>query len=203
MRPFSPGYEIPPDVLLRAYASGVFPMAEDVDDPEVFWVRPESRGIIPLDDFHISRSLRKSLRNQPFEIRFNSDFNSVIEACREQRPERQESWINEPILTAYSTLFELGHCHTVEAWRGGQLVGGRYGVSLGRVFFGESMFSRETDASKICLVYLVERLKERGFVLLDTQFTTPHLKRFGAIDVPRKRYEIILAEALEGTATFL
>ena len=202
MRPFSPGYDIPPDVLLRAYASGVFPMAEHVDDPEVFWVRPEKRGVIPLDSFHISRSLRKALRHLPFEIRFDYDFNGVIEGCREETPERQETWINEPILTAYSTLFELGHCHTVEAWRDDQLVGGLYGVSLGQAFFGESMFSRETDASKICLVHLVERLRERSFILLDTQFTTPHLKRFGAIDVPRKRYETMLAQALEGTATF-
>lgn len=202
MRPLSPTFQIPPDLLLRAYASGIFPMAEHADDPEVFWIRPEKRGVIPLDGFHVPRSLRKLIRQQPFEIRFDHDFAGVIEGCSEETPDRQETWINAPISEAYATLFELGHCHSVEAWRDEQLVGGLYGVSLGRAFFGESMFSREANASKICLVYLVERLKEKGFVLLDTQFTTPHLKRFGAIDVSRKRYETMLAIALEGTASF-
>lgn len=202
MRPLSSPFEIDPDLLLRAYASGVFPMAEHVDDPEVFWVRPEKRGIIPLDTFHVPRSLRKLIRQAPFEIRFDHDFAAVIDGCAEETPDRRETWINEPIREAYSTLFEMGHCHTVEAWREGALVGGLYGVSLGRAFFGESMFSREANASKICLVHLVERLKDRSFVLLDTQFTTPHLKRFGAVDVPRKRYETMLAIALDGTATF-
>jgi leucyl/phenylalanyl-tRNA--protein transferase len=202
MRPLSSPFRIEPDLLLRAYASGVFPMAEHVDDPEVFWVRPEKRGVIPLDTFHVPRSLRKLIRQEPFEIRFDHDFAGVITGCAEETPERRETWINEPIREAYATLFELGHCHTVEAWCDGKLVGGLYGVSLGRAFFGESMFSREPNASKVCLVHLVERLKESGFVLLDTQFTTPHLKRFGAVDVPRKRYETMLAIALDGTAMF-
>ena len=197
-RPFAPGERIPPELLLKAYASGVFPMAEAAEDPEVFWVRPETRGVIPLDTFHVPRSLAKAVRSSRFEIDFDRDFDAVIEGCAEERPERRSTWINTPIREAYGKLFERGHCHTVEARRGGMLVGGLYGVSLGRAFFGESMFSRETDASKVCLVHLVERLRERGFVLLDTQFTTSHLKRFGAVDVPRRRYELLLDEAIGG-----
>lgn len=201
-RPLAPGDRIPADLLLRAYASGVFPMAESADDPEVFWVRPEMRGIIPLDGFHVPKSLAKILRQGRFDIRFDTDFAGVIDGCAEAREGRPSTWINQPIREAYGELFARGYCHTVEAWRGGRLVGGLYGVTLGLAFFGESMFSRETDASKVCLVHLVQRLKERGFALLDTQFTTEHLKRFGAIDVPRNRYEKLLEEALEGTATF-
>jgi leucyl/phenylalanyl-tRNA--protein transferase len=197
-RPYAPGYRIPTDLLLKAYASGVFPMAESAADPEVFWVRPETRGIIPLDGFHVPKSLRKTIRRDLFDIRFDYDFEATIDACAERREERRSTWINGPIREAYVELHRLGHCHSVEAWNGEKLAGGLYGVSLGRVFFGESMFSRETDASKVCLVHLVERLKARSFVLLDTQFTTEHLKRFGAIDVPRRRYEKMLAEALQG-----
>ncbi|MBX9463167.1 MAG: leucyl/phenylalanyl-tRNA--protein transferase [Aquamicrobium sp.] len=201
-RPFAPGQRIPPDLLLRAYASGVFPMAENADDPEIFWVRPESRGIIPLDAFHAPRSLVKTARRGDFDMRFDTDFEGVIEGCAEAREGRMSTWINQPIREAYAELFARGNCHTVEAWREGRLVGGLYGVTLGRAFFGESMFSRETDASKICLMHLVERLRARGFVLLDTQFTTEHLKRFGAIDVPRAKYETLLEEALAGEARF-
>lgn len=201
-RPYAPGYRIPPELLLKAYASGVFPMAENANDPEVFWVRPETRGIIPLDTFHVPKSLRKTIRHHRFDIRIDTDFAGVIDGCAEARVERETTWINGPIREAYIRLFELGHCHSVEAWHDGRLVGGLYGVSLGRVFFGESMFSRETDSSKACLVRLVERLNERGFVLLDTQFTTDHLKRFGAIDVPRAKYEKMLEEALQGEARF-
>jgi len=201
-RPYAPGYRIPPDLLLKAYASGVFPMAESATDPEVFWVRPETRGIIPLDAFHVPKSLRKVIRHNRFAIRFDSDFAGVIDGCAEVRDERKTTWINAPIREAYINLFERGHCHSVEAWREDRLVGGLYGVSLGRVFFGESMFSKETDASKVCLVHLVERLNERGFILLDTQFTTEHLKRFGAIDVPRGKYEKMLEKALKGEAVF-
>lgn len=202
IRPFAPGFRIPTDLLLKAYASGVFPMAENESDPEVFWVRPEIRGIIPLDAFHIPKSLAKTLRHNPFEIRFDTDFEGVIDACAEKRDERPSTWINGPIREAYIQLHYMGHCHSVEAWREGRLAGGLYGVSLGRVFFGESMFSRETDASKVCLVALIERLRKQGYKLLDTQFTTEHLKRFGAIDVPRSEYEQMLAEALVGTAIF-
>jgi leucyl/phenylalanyl-tRNA--protein transferase len=173
-------------------------MAESGDDPEVFWVRPETRGVIPLDGFHIPKSLAKTIRHGRFEIAFDHDFTGVIEGCAETRPQRRSTWINKPIRDAYARLFEQGNCHTVEAWREDRLVGGLYGVTLGRVFFGESMFSRERDASKVCLAALVERLNERGFKLLDTQFTTEHLKRFGAIDVPRRKYEKMLEEALRG-----
>ncbi|MDP3898858.1 MAG: leucyl/phenylalanyl-tRNA--protein transferase [Mesorhizobium sp.] len=201
-RPFAPGERIPPDLLLKAYASGVFPMAEEADDPEVFWVRPEMRGIIPLDAFHVPKSLAKIVRQKRFEIRFDGDFDAVIGACAEARDDRRKTWINAPIRDAYGELFRRGHAHTVEAWRDDQLVGGLYGVSLGRAFFGESMFARERDASKVCLVHLVEHLRERGFVLLDTQFTTEHLKRFGAIDVPRRKYDRMLAAAIQGGAIF-
>lgn len=202
-RPIAPGHRIPVDLLLRAYATGVFPMSESADDPEVFWVQPEMRGIIPLDGFHVPKSLAKLVRQRRFDIRFDTSFDAVISACAESRDIRPSTWINQPIREAYGELFARGNCHTVEAWREGRLVGGLYGVSLGRTFFGESMFSRETDASKVCLVHLVERLRERGFELLDTQFTTEHLKRFGAIDVPRKQYERMLAAAVTGeTAQF-
>jgi leucyl/phenylalanyl-tRNA--protein transferase len=197
-RPLAPGFGIPTELLLRAYASGVFPMAESADDPEVFWVRPETRGIIPLDGFHVPKSLAKTIRRGIFEIAFDRDFAGVIEGCSERRAQRRNTWINRPIREAYCRLFDEGHCHTVEAWREERLVGGLYGITLGRVFFGESMFSRERDASKVCLAALVERLNERGFELLDTQFTTEHLKRFGAIDVPRRKYERLLEEALRG-----
>lgn len=201
-RPYASGFRIPPDLLLKAYAAGVFPMAESAADPEVFWVRPETRGIIPLDGFHVPRSLRKAVRQRRFEIRFDHDFAGVIEGCAESRRKRESTWINGPIREAYAELFRRGHCHTVEAWREGKLAGGLYGVSLGRAFFGESMFSRERDASKVCLVHLVERLAARNFVLLDTQFTTEHLKTFGAVDVPRAKYEKLLEEALAGDAAF-
>jgi len=201
-RPYAPGERIPTDLLLKAYASGVFPMADSADDPEVFWVRPEMRGVIPLDAFHVPKSLAKIIRQARFEIAYDRDFAAVIQGCAEERDVRRSTWINGPIREAYGRLFEIGHCHTVEAWREGRLVGGLYGVSLGRAFFGESMFSRETDASKVCLVHLVERLRACGFVLLDTQFTTDHLKRFGAIDVPRRKYERLLEDALSGEARF-
>jgi leucyl/phenylalanyl-tRNA--protein transferase len=201
-RPYAPGHRIPTDLLLKAYASGVFPMAESALDPEVFWVRPETRGVIPLDAFHIPKSLAKTVRQGRFEVTIDQDFEAVIDGCGEARVERRNTWINVPIREAYVELHRRGNCHSVEAWRDGQLVGGLYGVTLGRAFFGESMFSRERDASKVCLVHLVERLRERRFELLDTQFTTEHLKRFGAIDVPRRKYEHLLEHALEGSAQF-
>ncbi|MBX4907020.1 MULTISPECIES: leucyl/phenylalanyl-tRNA--protein transferase [Rhizobium] len=191
----SPG--ITPDILLRAYSIGLFPMAESADDPEIFWVEPELRGVLPLDNFHISKSLAKTVRRKPFDIRFDHAFDQVIAACAEETSGRPSTWINQTIRSLYSTLFEIGHAHTVEAWDGDQLVGGLYGVSLGSAFFGESMFSRRTDASKICLVHLVDRLREKGFTLLDTQFTTEHLKTFGAIDVPKAEYAVLLASAME------
>ncbi|WP_247996825.1 leucyl/phenylalanyl-tRNA--protein transferase [Brucella tritici] len=195
-------YSIEPELLLRAYATGIFPMAEEADDPEVFWVRPERRGVIPLDGFHLPKSLQKTIRQGIFDIRLDSDFDGVIEGCSSGTGERARTWINGPIREAYKELFEIGHCHTVEAWHDGQLVGGLYGVTLGRAFFGESMFTRKRDASKVCLAYLVQHLVSRGFVLLDTQFTTPHLERFGAVEVPRKKYEKLLENALDGIARF-
>jgi leucyl/phenylalanyl-tRNA---protein transferase len=201
-RPLAPGYRIPPELLLRAYATGVFPMAESAEDPEVFWVRPETRGIIPLDAFHVPRRLARVVRQGRFDISFDTDFPAVIAGCAEAGRERANTWINRPIRESYQILFDRGHCHTVEARRGGMLVGGLYGVTLGGAFFGESMFSRERDASKVCLVHLVEHLRKQGFTLLDTQFTTEHLKRFGAIDIPRARYEKLLEAALEGQAQF-
>lgn len=201
-RPFAPGYRIEPDLLIRAYASGVFPMSESADDPEVFWVRPETRGILPLNGFHMPRTLARTIRRRRFEIRRDQDFEGVIDGCAESRPGRRRTWINGPIREAFIELFRRGACHTVEAWHEDRLVGGLYGVSLGRAFFGESMFSREPDASKVCLAHLVEHLAAHGFELLDTQFTTEHLKRFGAIDVPRTRYERMLADALSGEARF-
>ncbi|MFF0949349.1 leucyl/phenylalanyl-tRNA--protein transferase [Rhizobium leguminosarum] len=191
----SPG--ITPDILLRAYSIGLFPMAESADDPEIFWVEPELRGVLPFDHFHVSKSLAKTVRKKPFEIRFDHAFDQVIAACAEETSGRPSTWINRTIRSLYSTLFDMGHAHTVEAWEGDELVGGLYGVSLGSAFFGESMFSRRTDASKICLVHLVDRLRERGFTLLDTQFTTGHLKTFGAIDVPKADYAAMLAAAME------
>ncbi|MBY3207029.1 leucyl/phenylalanyl-tRNA--protein transferase [Rhizobium laguerreae] len=191
----SPG--ITPDILLRAYSIGLFPMAESADDPEIFWVEPELRGVLPLDHFHVSKSLAKAVRKKPFDIRFDYAFDQVIAACAEETSGRPSTWINRTIRSLYSTLFDMGHAHTVEAWEGNELVGGLYGVSLGSAFFGESMFSRRTDASKICLVHLVDRLRQRGFTLLDTQFTTEHLKTFGAIDVPKADYAAMLAAAME------
>ena len=188
--------DISPELLLRAYSIGLFPMAESADDPEIYWVEPELRGVIPLDKFHVSKSLAKAVRRRPFEIRFNTAFTKVMEKCAEPIDNRPTTWINETILDLYNALHCMGHAHSVEAWQGEVLVGGLYGVSLGAAFFGESMFSRRTDASKICLVYLVERLKARQFQLLDTQFTTEHLKTFGAIDLPKGQYEILLADAI-------
>lgn len=188
---------ITPDILLRAYSIGLFPMAESADDPEIFWVEPEVRGVLPLDQFHVSHSLAKKLRRKPFDIRFDSAFEQVIEKCAEPAGDRPSTWINATIRKLYCELHAMGHAHSVEAFEGEELVGGLYGVSLGSAFFGESMFSRRTDASKICLVHLVERLKARGFTLLDTQFTTEHLKTFGAIDIPKEDYLEKLKDAVE------
>lgn len=188
---------ITPELLLRAYSIGLFPMSDAADDPEIFWVEPELRGILPLDQFHVSKSLAKAIRQKPFDIRFDTAFDAVIAKCAEEVENRPSTWINETIRDLYGALHRLGHAHSVEAWEGDELVGGLYGVSLGSAFFGESMFSRRTNASKICLVYLVERLKARGFTLLDTQFTTEHLKTFGAIDIPKEGYLKLLDKAMQ------
>ncbi|WP_416796257.1 leucyl/phenylalanyl-tRNA--protein transferase [Ciceribacter azotifigens] len=196
--PRSRDYSITPEILLRAYSIGLFPMAESADDPEIFWVEPELRGIIPLDQFHVSKSLAKAIRHKPFDIRYDTAFDLVLEKCAEAAEDRPSTWINQTIKDLYGALHRMGHAHSVEAWDGDELVGGLYGVSLGSAFFGESMFARRTNASKICLVHLVERLKERGFTLLDTQFTTEHLKTFGAIDVPKDEYARLLETAVAG-----
>jgi leucyl/phenylalanyl-tRNA--protein transferase len=194
--------EIDPDLLLQAYAMGMFPMAEDADDDHVFWVKPEKRGIIPLDGFHAPKSLLKSVRQSRFEIRTDHDFLGVINGCSESKEGRERTWINGTIRDACHTLFKRGNCHTVEAYFEGKLAGGLYGVSLGGAFFGESMFSRMTDASKVCLVHLVSQLRARNFSLLDTQFLTAHLTRFGAVEISRRKYEKLLAAALKLNPSF-
>jgi leucyl/phenylalanyl-tRNA---protein transferase len=191
-----------PAVLLRAYAAGVFPMAEAADDPELFWVDPTRRGIIPLDAFHIPRRLKRAVRRGPFEVRCDSDFASVMRGCAEASETRPSTWINAEIIRLYSALAAQGHAHSVECRHAGELIGGLYGVSLGGAFFGESMFSRVTDASKVALVHLVARLRLGRYRLLDTQFVTPHLSQFGAIEITRARYHRQLAEALRYSARF-
>ena len=191
-----------PDLLLRAYAAGIFPMAEDAGDTEVFWVDPEQRGVLPLDRFHLPHRLRRTLRHEPFELRCDSAFAAVVEGCAEARPDRPKTWINDEIVRLYTALFERGHAHSVECWMEGRLVGGLYGVTLGGAFFGESMFSRVTDASKVALAHLVARLKLGGFRLLDTQFVTEHLQQFGAIEISRGQYHRRLAQALTVKAYF-
>jgi len=178
-------------LLLTAYASGLFPMG--MEDGSIGWFSPDPRGVLPLDDgFHVSRSLAKTVAREKFEIRVDSAFVEVMEACAE----RQETWINEVILRSYAELFAMGHAHCVEAWNKGRMVGGLYGVSVGGAFFGESMFSRERDASKVCLVHLVERLRRGGYELLDVQWNTPHLERFGAREIGREEYMMRLEQAL-------
>ena len=194
--------DIPPQVLLRAYAAGIFPMAESRDDPAVYWIDPEMRGVMPLDAFHLPRSLRRTLRRGPFTVRCDTAFDRVIGACAESARGREETWINATIERAYGRLHQLGFVHSVETWLGDDLVGGLYGVSLGGAFFGESMFSRRTDASKVALAHLVARLRLGGFKLLDTQFVTEHLKRFGAIEIPAREYQRRLDAALPVQAAF-
>jgi leucyl/phenylalanyl-tRNA--protein transferase len=191
-----------PEILIRAYTVGIFPMAESAGDPELFWVDPRRRGILPLDAFHVARRLRRVVRQQIFEIRCDSAFESVIRACAETSEKRPNTWINDEIVRLYAALFARGAAHSVECWRGGKLAGGLYGVSLGAAFFGESMFSGESEASKVALVHLVARLRLGGFRLLDTQFLTPHLARFGGIEISRRRYHRLLAEALSYRAVF-
>ncbi len=194
-----PAFALTPEMLLRAYACGLFPMAEARDDPEIFWVDPDMRGIIPLDRFHVPRRLARKVRQGIFEIAVDRATPAVIRACAE---DRDETWINDEIIALYTALAEMGHVHSVECWREDALVGGLYGVALGGAFFGESMFSRATDASKIALVHLVARLRRGGFRLLDTQFVTPHLETFGAIEIPRARYHALLRKALTVEADF-
>jgi leucyl/phenylalanyl-tRNA--protein transferase len=191
-----------PELLLHAYAAGIFPMAESADDPELFWVDPIRRGILPLDGFHVPRRLARTLRSDRFEIRCDSEFETVMRGCAAATHDRPQTWINDEIVTLYTELFRRGAAHSVETWLEGELVGGLYGVHLGAVFFGESMFSHITDASKVALVHLVARLRLGGFTLLDTQFVTEHLERFGAIEIPRREYHQRLQAALARRAYF-
>lgn len=191
---------ITPEILLRAYAAGVFPMAESAEDPGLFWVEPEIRGIIPLEAFHLPARLARTVRSDRFEIRVDHGFEAVIAACAESRPDRAETWINRRIRALFCELFDLGYAHTVECWREERLVGGLYGLSLGGAFFGESMFHRETDASKVALVHLVARLRRGGFRLLDAQFQTAHLAQFGTHEIPREAYRARLEPAIAAEA---
>lgn len=191
--------KLTPDIMLQAYASGIFPMAQTRDDPELFWVDPQFRGVFELDNFHISRSLARKIRQEPFTIRTNTAFMDVITGCAG----RKETWINAPLLELYEQLHEAGHAHSQEVWEGNILVGGVYGLTVGAAFFGESMFSHRTDASKIALAYLVDRLRLGGFTLFDTQFITPHLASLGAVEIPHDAYHLLLEQALPLEADFL
>src|SRR3954465_15399376 len=190
--------EITPEVLLRAYACGIFPMAESADDPTLFWVEPELRGVIPLDGFRIASRLPRTVRSDAFTVTANTAFKAVIAGCAAPQEGRNDTWINRRIRDLYFGLHQLGHCHSVEVWQDGDLAGGLYGVSLGRAFFGESMFHRVRDASKVAMVHLVARLIEGGFELLDTQYVTEHLRSFGALEIPRRRYRTLLDRAIAG-----
>ncbi len=187
-----------PDLLLHGYSIGIFPMAEHRGDPEIFWVDPVRRGILPLEGFHISRSLRKRLLKGNFQVSVDQKFEDVVDSCAD----RAETWINDEIRSLYISLHQKRSAHSLEVWDGSTLVGGVYGVTLGAAFFGESMFSRQTDASKIALVYLVDRLRQAGFALFDTQFLTDHLASLGAIEITRAAYHLRLEHALKGTADF-
>lgn len=194
--------EITPEVLLKAYGCGIFPMADSADDPSLHWIEPPMRGIIPLEGFYISSRLARTVRSDRFEVRVNTDFQGVLDGCAASYPGRQRTWISHRIRGLYTKLYEIGHCHSVEAYEDGKLVGGLYGVYLGRAFFGESMFHTATDASKVALVHLVARLRAGGFRLLDTQFVTDHLRTFGAVEVPKQQYHRLLEVALIGEADF-
>ncbi len=187
------------DDLIKAYSLGIFPMAESSDSPEIYFVDPEMRGILPLDGFHIPKRLKRVLRNSPYPVTVNHDFAAVIDQCRKPTKTRPDSWINPFIRNLYVDLHRQGFAHSIEVWDDGDIIGGLYGAALGSVFFGESMFSRKTNGSKIALVHLVARLKHSGFTLLDTQFTTPHLEQFGGLELPRDDFKILLASAIAKT----
>lgn len=194
------GPRLTPEILLRAYAEGLFPMAERRGDPVLYWVSPEKRGILPLDEFHVPHRLARTVRSRRFTVTADRAFRDVMLACAAPAPGREESWINDEILRLYTALHVGGHAHSIECWRDDKLVGGLYGVRLGAAFFGESMFSRERDASKVALVHLVDALQRGGFLLLDTQFMTAHLAQFGAMEIPRPQYLARLNKALGGEA---
>jgi len=191
------------DLLLRAYRLGLFPMAESRSSRALHWLDPEVRGVLPLDGFHLPRSLAKTVRSGRFSVTADADFAATIAACAAARANRPDTWINQEIERLFIELHHLGFAHSVETWEGGRLVGGLYGAALGGAFFGESMFSVATDASKVALVHLVARLRLSGFILLDTQFITAHLARFGAVEIPRADYHLLLAQAVEAPARFV
>jgi leucyl/phenylalanyl-tRNA---protein transferase len=194
--------EITPQVLLKAYTCGIFPMAESADDPALYWIEPQHRGILPLDTIHVPRRMKRTLRTTQLTVRIDTDIEGVIEGCAASRPGRRSTWINERIRALYCELFDLGHCHTVEVWDRNELVGGLYGVALNGAFFGESMFSYARDASKIALLYLAARLAYGDFKLLDTQFVTDHLRQFGTIELNREEFHRLLETALDTDANF-
>lgn len=197
-----PMFEITPQVLLKAYSCGIFPMAESADDPALYWIEPQHRGVLPLEAAHFARRLLRTVRTTQLAVKIDNDYDGVIDGCAAVRPGRSSTWINKRIRSLYRELFDQGHCHTVEVWKGDQLVGGLYGVALKGAFFGESMFSTERDASKIALVHLVVRLIHGGFKLLDTQFVTDHLRQFGTIELDRDAFQAELDKALTGNGRF-
>lgn len=197
-----PAMEITPQVLLKAYSCGIFPMAESANDPALYWIEPQHRGILPLEKAHFPRRLLRTVRTTPLVVKVDTDYEGIIDGCAAPRPGRTSTWINKRIRSLYRELFQLGVCHTVEVWADNRLVGGLYGVALKSAFFGESMFSYERDASKIALVHLVARLIHGGFRLLDTQFVTEHLKQFGTIEVDRDAFQTRLDNALQVSADF-
>jgi leucyl/phenylalanyl-tRNA---protein transferase len=194
--------DITPEVLLKAYACGIFPMAESAEDPALYWIEPERRGVIPLDRFHVPDRLARTVRSSRFSVMVDRDFDGVIAGCAEPMRGRSRTWINVRIRSLYRKLYDRGDCHTVEVYEDGELVGGLYGVSLGGAFFGESMFHRARDASKVALVHLAARLKAGNYRLLDTQFVTDHLRTFGAVEVSRPTYHKLLDAALTGEGDF-
>jgi leucyl/phenylalanyl-tRNA--protein transferase len=194
--------EITPQVLLKAYTCGIFPMAESADDLALYWIEPQQRGVLMLDEVHVPRRLARSIRQGSYEVKIDSDFEGVISGCAASRPGRRTTWINPKIRSLYGDLFEMGYCHTVETWLAGELVGGLYGVALNGAFFGESMFSTARDASKVALAYLCARLSYGGFSLLDTQFVTEHLRQFGTTEIDRGEFHVRLEKALAHKANF-
>jgi len=190
------------ETILKSYSLGIFPMSESFDDPNIYWINPKKRGVIPINDFKISKNLRKEIKKKKFLITINKDFNGVIKNCAKKTKNRPSTWINKEIIKLYSNLHKIGHAHSIEAWYQNRLVGGLYGVSLGSAFFGESMFSIMSNSSKICLIYLLANLKIKKFTLLDTQFINPHLKKLGAIEISRKKYLKMLGISLKKNANF-
>lgn len=193
---------ITPELLLQAYAIGVFPMAQSQDAEELYWFDPDPRTIIPLDDFHISRRLERTLRQKKFKVTFDQAFTEVMKKCAEPAPDREETWINDSIIKLYTQLHNYGYAHSVETWQNDKLVGGVYGVSIGGLFAGESMFSRVTDASKVALASILKHLKKQNYTLFDVQYTTEHLKRFGAVEIPSEDYKRRLSNAIEQDCSF-